>query len=94
MDELPPELEAFAALLDTQTGPVREAFAYCLCLMMVEAGKMRLLETVVGEEVPIYVFESAAGEAFGVPRPAMSQEAEAELIATLRDILEDEGWSP
>ncbi len=32
MDELPPELEGFASLLDAQPQPTREAFQYCLCL--------------------------------------------------------------
>ena len=91
MSELPPELEGFASLLDAQPGPVRDAFTYCLCLMMVESGKMRLTEMVPSEISPIYVFETTAGDTFSVQRPPMSQEQEAELIAALRDILKDEG---
>jgi hypothetical protein len=44
MTTLPPQLDAFASILDAQPAPVREAFQYCLCLLMVEAGKMRLVE--------------------------------------------------
>ena len=91
MTDLPPELEGFASLLEAQPQPVREVFQYCLCLMMVEAGKMRLVDTVPGEASPISVFESAAGESFSVARPPMSQEEEAEVITVLRDILNDEG---
>ena len=29
LNQLPPELAAFASLLDAQPGPVRAAFAYC-----------------------------------------------------------------
>jgi hypothetical protein len=43
MDKLPLELEGFASLFDAQSGPVRELFAYCLCLMMPQAGKMCLV---------------------------------------------------
>jgi hypothetical protein len=91
MNDLPPELAGFASLLDAQPQPVREIFQYCLCLMMVEAGKMRLVGTVPGEASPICIFESTAGESFSVARPPMSQEEEAEVIAMLREILKDEG---
>jgi hypothetical protein len=93
MTELPPELVGFATFLDAQQQSVREIFQYCLCLMMVETGKMRLVETVPGETAAICVFESSAGETFSVTRPPMSQEEEAEVIVVLREILDDEGVS-
>jgi hypothetical protein len=89
--ELPPELQGFASFLDAQSGPVRDAFAYCLCLMMVEVGKMRLIDTLPGESSPICVFETSVGDTFSVPRPPMDQEEEAKVIAVLRDILKNEG---
>ncbi len=89
MNELPPELAVFASLLDAQPQPVREAFQYCLCLMMVESGKMKLTATVPGESSPICMFETVAGDTFSVPRPSMSPEQEVELIAVLRTILEE-----
>ena len=91
MSDLPPELEGFASLLDAQPQPVREIFQYCLCLMMVEAGKMRLVDTISGDVSPISVFETTLGETFSVDRPPMSQEEEDEVIAVLREILKDEG---
>jgi hypothetical protein len=71
---------------------VRQAFNYCLALMMVEAGKARLIETLPGEAGQVCVFprwgpmgESVAGEQFPIgplrgslARPTMSEEAEAE----------------
>jgi hypothetical protein len=48
---------------------VRGAFNYCLALMMVEAGKAKLIETRPGEAGTICVFESAAGERFSLARP-------------------------
>lgn len=89
--ELPPELQSFASFLDAQSGPVRDDFAYCLCLMMVEAGKMRLLETLPGESSSICVFESSVGDIFSVQRPPLSHEEEAGMIEVLRDIHKDEG---
>ena len=44
LTDLPPDLAAFASLLDGQPGPVRAAFAYCLALEMVQDGKARLVE--------------------------------------------------
>ena len=91
MDELPAELSAFALLLDAQPSPVRQVFHYCLCLMMVEAGKMELVETLPGDATPFCVFQTTAGETFSVPRPSISPEEEATLVATLRTLLEEDG---
>lgn len=91
LTELPPEIQGFASFLDAQSSPVRGAFAYCLCLMMVETGKMRLVDTLPGETSPICVFETFVGDTFRVPHPPMNREEEAEVIALLRDILKDEG---
>lgn len=91
MSDLPPALEAFASLLDAQSWPVREAFQYCVCLLMVEADKMRLIDTIPGETTAICVFETVAGERFSVPRPTMDEEQEAKLIEVLREFLREEG---
>jgi hypothetical protein len=85
--DLPPELSTLSSLVDAQPAPVREAFRCCLALMMVEAGKARLVETVPGENGPVSVFELSAGERFCLARPAMTAEQEA----TAREILDDEG---
>ena len=90
MTALPPELAAFSYLLDTQPAPMRDAFHYCLCLLMVEAGKMRLVEKVPGENKEICVFETVARVKFSVTRPALSRDQEAALIDVLREILEEE----
>jgi hypothetical protein len=88
--DLPTELAALAFLLDAQPTPVRDAFNYYLALMMVEAGKVRLVEMVPGENGPVCVFESSAGEQFSLARPAMTAEQEATVKEILREILEDE----
>ena len=41
MTDLPPDLAAFASLLDAQPEPARAAFAYCLAVAMVQDGKAR-----------------------------------------------------
>jgi hypothetical protein len=91
MPTLPPELAAFSYLLDAQPAPVRDAFHYCLCLLMVEAGKMRLVEKLPGENGEICLFETAARVKFSVTRPVLSRDQEAALIDVLREILKDEG---
>ena len=88
MTTLPPELAAFSYLVDAQPEPVRDAFHYCLCLLMVEAGKMRLVEEGPGE---ICVFETVARVKFSVTKPALDRDQEAALIDVLREILKDEG---
>lgn len=91
MNNLPPELQQFAAILDAQPGPVQAAFQYCLCLLMVEAGKMRLVETVPGESGATCIFETLTGDSFSVTKPSISKETEAALVEQLRAILDDEG---
>ena len=91
MTTLPPELAAFSYLLDAQPAPMRDAFHYCLCVLMVEAGKMHLVEKVPGELGTVCVFETTAYDRFSVTRPAISKEQEMALIDMLREILEDEG---
>jgi hypothetical protein len=91
MTTLPPELAAFEYLLDAQPAPMRDAFHYCLCLLMVEAGKMRLVEKVRAEHGQICVFETVARRKFSVARPTLSRDQEAALIDVLREILKDEG---
>jgi hypothetical protein len=71
MTDLPPELDAFASILDAQPAPVRDAFQYCLCLLMVEAGKMRLVEKRSSENGRVCVFVTSVGDRFSVARPAM-----------------------
>lgn len=89
--DLPPELAAFSYLFDAQPAPVRDAFIYCLCLLMAQAGKMRLVKKVAGESGQIYVFKTIVGDKFSVARPAISKEQEAALIDVLQEILKDEG---
>jgi hypothetical protein len=88
--DLPPELAAFADLLDAQPAPVRDAFNFCLCVLM--AGKMRLVEKVPGENGGVRVIETTVGDRFRVTRPAMSREQEAALIDVLPEILKDEDF--
>jgi hypothetical protein len=82
-DRMAPYLSAFAALLDAQPEPVRAAFNYCLALVMVEAGKARLVETQPGEAGTICVFESVAGQRFSLARPSMSDEEILERLLAL-----------
>ncbi len=91
MSDLPPELAAFVSMLDAQPAPVREMFYYCLALAMAVAGKARLVETVPGENGPVFTFESSAGERFSLARPAMTKKQEATVREMLRAILEEEG---
>lgn len=87
---MPPELAQFAAFLDAQPSHIQGIFQYCLCLLMVEAGKMRLVEIVPGEAGPLLTFETVAGDRFSIVKPPITQEVEAALIEQLRDILDEE----
>lgn len=88
---LSPELQAFAALLDALPGPVQAAFQYALALLMVEAGKARIIGALPGESGAICTFETVAGDVFSLPRPPMSAADEAVVKEMLRQILDEEG---
>ena len=90
MTALPPELAAFSDLLDAQPAPVRDVFTYCLCLLMVESGKMRLVGKVRSENEVACVFATARGDHFGVVEPKISEATKVALIDVLREILREE----
>lgn len=58
---------------------------------MVETGKARLIETHPGDASPICVFEMVAGNTLSLAKPAISREEEQDLIASLRQIIDEEG---
>lgn len=89
---LPPELEALAALLDAQPGPVQVIFQYCLAILMVEADKAELIATTPGEAGMICTFRTVAGDVFSLTKPPLSAEDEAAMKETLQEILADEDW--
>ena len=87
----PPELEGFAEFLDAQQPGLQNIYQYCLCLIMVEAGKMELVETLASGEGAICVFRSGNGLEFDVVKPKIYEPDEELLVETLRKLLRDEG---
>jgi hypothetical protein len=81
MDKIPPEFKPFLVFLESQPLRVRDAYDYCLCLLMVESGDM---ETVPGPAAPISMFKNSAGETFPVEKPPLSQVQIDEVLETLR----------
>lgn len=80
---LPPEHAAFAAIIDAQPAPVRQAFHYLLCLAVADRGALRLVATHAG----------ADGETFTIPRPTIPLDVDDRIRATLRVILNQFGPS-
>jgi hypothetical protein len=58
---------------------------------MAQAGKMRLVEMVAGENGTVCVFATTIGDHFSVVEPKMSKESKAAPIDVLRGILAEEG---
>jgi len=92
MNYLPSELQQFAAILDAQPGPMQIAFQYAMCLLMVESGKMHLVETVPSENGATCIFETLTEDSFtfSVTKPPISKETEAAMVERLRAILGEE----
>lgn len=90
MNQLPTEYQHFAALLDTLPQVDRVLFHYCLCLLMVEANKMVLLETIPGDTAPLCIFETIAGERFSIPKPSLTPLLEEALKKMIYEVLAEE----
>jgi len=89
--DLPPELQAFASLLDAQPPRVQEAFQFLLATAMHEAGKFELLNVAEVDDQRHYVFKSTAGEVFSLVRPEMSKEMQRKVRREVREILREDG---
>jgi len=88
--DLPPELQAFASLLDAQPSEVQSAFQFLLATAMHEAGKVELLNVAEVDGRWHYTF-SGAGEVFSVVRPEMGKDVERQVRQEVRQILVEEG---
>jgi hypothetical protein len=90
-NDLFPELARLASLLDVQPRLIQALVQYCLALVMVEAGKARLIGSFPGDTGPLCTFETAAGEHISLTKPLLGDELEREVKQLLRRILEEEG---
>ncbi len=84
IDKLPPNLQAFASLLDAQPPEVQQAFQFLLATAMHEVGKFEFLSVAEVDGRWHYTF-SGAGEVFSVVRPEMGKEMERRIKKGLRD---------
>jgi hypothetical protein len=82
---------AIAHQLGLEPAVTQAAFNYCLCQLVVEAGRMRLVAKTPGDDGPLCHFHSADGEVFLVPEPALTAAQLAQLKTILRQIWLEEG---
>ena len=74
-NNLPPNLQPSASLLDAQPPEVQEAFQFLLATAMHEAGKFELVGVAEVDGRWHYTF-SGASEVFSVVRPEMDKDTE------------------
>ena len=77
-NDLSPELQPFASLLDAQPPEVQGASQFLLAIAMHKAGKFELLNVAEVDGRWHYTF-SGAGEVFSVVRPEMGKEMERKV---------------
>jgi hypothetical protein len=82
---------AIAHQLGLEPAATQAAFNYCLCQLMVEAGRMRLVAKTAGADGPLCHFLSADGKMFLVPEPALTAVQLTQLKTILRQIWLEEG---
>ena len=90
-NEFSPRLARLTSLLDVQPGPIQALIQYCLALIMVEAGKAKLISITPGDTGPLCTFETTTGTRLSLAKPALSDEQEGEVKQLLRRILDEEG---
>lgn len=90
-DKLPPQLTQQTTLFDAQPDPIQALVQYCLAMVMVEAGKAKLIHTLPGDTGPLCTFETATGEYISLTKPPLGDEQEQEIKQLLRRILAEEG---
>jgi len=84
---LPPAALALASFADAQPPHIQAMWRYALALLMVEAGQATMTASAPSEAGAVCSFTTSAGEVFAVNKPPMTAEAEARLMAELREIL-------
>ena len=89
-NELPPEFERLAILVEQQPPRVREAFQFCLAVALEESGKAKLLNTSQVEGRTHYSYKTIAGDVFTVVRPDIDAGMEKAVRAELAGILEED----
>jgi hypothetical protein len=82
---------AIAHQLGQEPAATQAAFNYCLCQLMVEAGRMRLVARTPGDDGPLCHFLSADREVFVVPEPALTAAQLTQLKTSLHQIWLEEG---
>jgi hypothetical protein len=83
-------IDQIEALLCGQPPHVKELFQFCLCQMMVEAGKMELVAILPGNDGRLCQFRTVVGETFVIPYPNMPSGTIDALRPVLREILSEE----
>ena len=90
-NELPPDLERLAALIEQQPPKVREAFHFCLAVALEESGKAKLINTAQVDGRTYYSYKTIAGDVFTVVRPDIDAGVEKAIRRELVGILEEDG---
>jgi hypothetical protein len=90
MSVLPTYLDGFAPFLEVQPRPIQDIFTYCLCLTLVQAGKMDLVGTVPGDDSPLCVFRTPSEDSIVVRRPKLDPAHRRQLMNGFWEILYEE----
>lgn len=78
--------------MDAQPDKVRDICLYRFYLMMLEAGWMKMVRTLPGDDGVICVFGMAVEDTFLDNKPNISPEFEQALISGFREILIEEDF--
>lgn len=89
-NKLPPGLTQRTSLFNVQPDPIQALVQYCLALVMVEAGKAKLISIFPGDAGALCTFETATGEYLSLTKPPLGDEQEREIKQLLRRILAEE----
>ncbi len=83
-NNLPPEFQQIADLIAQQVPKVRDLFRYALVLAMLADEKARVIGTREENGQEWLAVRTIGGYVFELPRPALSEQEEAELMEVMR----------
>ena len=88
-----PEFQILSRIADAEEPNVRELFEYALTMVMVQDGKAKLVgQHTVGMREHLEL-RTAAGDAFTIVKPDISDELLAQMREMVREVLDEERGS-
>lgn len=93
MSKLPPEMALFVKYMAAQPEHIKDIYSHLIITAMVEAGNATLIQSDPGETGLMCTYRIVTGDVITLLKPKMTEAEEADMLAKIRQILDDENQS-